>query len=136
MNAEIQDPTKHPLYRAHHGDMTGWRYLEVGEARTRGDEFDWKEQGEGWSPLMYRIGESYTAEEMNMFTYRRRVAPAEKPVEQKRYVTVVFPGDARNLESFLQFAVDHREGNALLILDGLEDRCKLAIHKAFTGGVV
>ena len=58
----------------------------------------------------------------------------EKPDDQPRFVTIVFPAGLENLENFMGFAHAFREGNALAILDGLEDKVKAAVHEAFTKG--
>ena len=42
------NPTKHPAHRPEHGDMNGWRYLEIGEGVKDGDEF-WNYYEHRWS---------------------------------------------------------------------------------------
>ena len=57
---------------------------------------------------------------------------------QKRFVTVVIDTDNQEHWKWLQYSGINggliREGNALAILDGIEDKVKAAIHEAFTGG--
>lgn len=138
---DMQDPHKHALYRPHHGDMTGFRFLESHELPLKTD--DWATL----NPCGGKLSDSWTpcghmpVDNKDIFAYRRRVAPAEKPADQPRFVTIIVKikdseslGDISNKLS--GYEREFREGNALSILDGLEDRCKLAIHKAFTGGVV
>jgi len=138
-NTTQQDPHKHALYRPHMGDMTGWRFLEAQEKVQDHDEFILlQDDDEGWFATLHG-GENKTAEQLcgpHSAAYRRRVAPAEKPTDQKRFVTVVI--DTGNQEhwkwvQYAQLPYDRiREGNALAALDSIEERVVKAIRE---GGV-
>lgn len=85
-----QDPHKHPLYMPHMGDMTGFRFLEVGERLQADDEHNWREKG-NYSMLNWmRVSGSSNdfAVEGEAVVYRRRVTAESKPVEQKRFSVV------------------------------------------------
>jgi hypothetical protein len=191
-----QDITTHPLYRPHHGDMTGFEYVLVGEVLTK--ECEWTGSlGPDWSAICpSMIGSRLTNE--HVCTYRRRIAapteqkldsseavilpepvavvgdkyekngwfcevtevtpdavkyiigdretisthaefkrlekktldngatfipsPEREPFYQKKFITVVFPAGMANLDAYLGFAVDYREGNYLEKFDAAKDR--------------
>lgn len=73
------DITQHPLYRPHHGDMKGWRYLEDHETIQSGDE--WIGQAnkkDKWETDRDIVG-WIVGENNNYCVYRRRISPESKP---------------------------------------------------------
>ena len=79
------NPQLHPAHRQEHGDMKGWRYLEIGEGVKKGDEF-WNYYQHTWS----NFGIYGDKEQNNSgHPYRRRVdadgndiKPEVEPVDQ------------------------------------------------------
>lgn len=135
------DPHKHPLYHPHMGDMTGWRFLEVGETCGPNDEWRAIESREDyWSDVCSR---RYEVEHDDLVCYRRRVTPEDaKPTDQKRFVTVVFETEQGQTTDALLDGPDYcgmkfsqiREGNALAELDRIEDNVIEAVKNAVRKG--
>lgn len=130
----MNDITKHPLYRKHHGDMTGWRFLEKGEKINRGDEVNTLEDvfGSGWEIVKKPSwNQAFHNEHL---AFRRRIAPAvEKPSDQKRYVTVIVEmNESVDLKSSLAKSELHvseiREGNYLEKFDNRKERVLKALE--------
>lgn len=130
------DITQHPLYRPHHGDMTGWRYLERNEVIDTQDECiatSWSD----WDTCISRVG--CRAGEFNQMVFRRRISPESKPADKKRFVTiaveVLSEETISTVSALLQsYKIQIREGNALAALDGIEDRAIEAVRQAVKGG--
>lgn len=117
-NNQLQsNPHKHPLYRPHMGDMTGWRFLEIGEVATTADEFLLR--GGGWCPLM--IGGKLEA--VDVGNIRRRV-----PTAEKRFITAVLPATEEHLGYVREHAKTYREGNCIELFDGIKDRVNQALE--------
>lgn len=126
----------HTLYHPHHGDMTGWRYINVGEVRAVWDEAIGQQDSGLW--LAASIGdvpETYGDEASGRYdlAYRRRLAPAldaSKPSDQKRFVTVVYHATEENLE-WIKMSVkpfEVREGNYLEKFDNRKERVLKALE--------
>lgn len=134
----MSDIKQHPLWREHHGDMTGFEYLDpVKDTRTEGDEcINNSYDIATWHPIAKnKIGEPYSSLHYVGMSYRRRIAPA---TDQKRFVTVVIEVDAKTIpDDFTALGKELgikiesiREGNYLEKFDGMKERVNNAMEDA------
>lgn len=139
----------HPRHRPHMGDMTGWRFLDMGfDVRTQGDEcISLLETADHWSMIKGGFNRAYFNQNDAAHTaYRRRLPDSPKPADQKQFVTMTFEVPSGvEVPNWLYKDVPELQGLRCVTMavgdiieahHGLADRAIEAVKKAFREGAV